>query len=64
MNDEEDDDLGEYDDRDAWERELHEESLHSNDNAAEEVRRKNKVLNTALRAPSEKHDQQSITTSQ
>lgn len=53
MNPEDDDiEIGEYDDRDERERELHEESLHSND--AQVRRRENKVLNKAPSAPSEK----------
>lgn len=43
MNGEEDDDLGEYDDLDDWEKELHEESLHSNDNTAEDARRRERT---------------------
>ena len=56
MNPEEDDiEIGEYDDRDAWEKGLHEESLRSNEQAAEDARRReNKVLNKAPSAPSEK----------
>lgn len=39
MNEEDDIEIGEAEDRDDWEKQLHEESLHSNDNAAEDARR-------------------------